>query len=143
MKKLLLIILFPMFIVFLMGKIFVNQMPGGTDRASARNVANFIESGFGGFDDRSRVENEGKGKTYYYYPGARNNPSFDFYEITSPQDINLIVKLANDSLIKMPYVNSIRLNFYERQVWIDYGNGSKSRGKEQILKRIVVKRKTS
>jgi len=121
--------------------VFVVQMPGQADRASARNVADFIEDGFGGFDVRSQVESEGKGKIYYYYPGARNNPSFDFYELTLQHDINRIVTLADAALIKMPYVNSVRLNFYERQVWIDYGNGSKSRGKERLLKRVVVKRK--
>lgn len=76
------------------------------------------------------------GKSFMLPPGCI--PSFTFYEIVAPSDIQLIEELARQSL-DLAGIEKVHLVFYEKQNWVTYSaNGAGHRGNETVINDIVV-----
>lgn len=108
-------------------------VPGGDQYALAETVAIHITMSYPELADRSVADRTHIGKIYYVAPGCV--PSFTFYEIIKPGDIQRIEDLTRQSL-DIASIDKVHLTFYERQNWV--GN---TRGHEKTIKSITVTRK--
>lgn len=108
---------------------------GGDQYALADHIAKLITKNFSGFASRADADRTHRGKIYYVQPGCV--PSFKFYEVVAPADIQRIETLARQSL-KGAGIEKVRLVFYEKQNWIATSAGGGYRGHEIIIKNIVV-----
>lgn len=106
-------------------------VPGGDEYAITDVVAKHIEKSYS-FANRTSVDATHSGKIYYVTPGCV--PSFTFYEITEPGDIQAIEELARQAL-PLAAIDRVSLTFYEKQNWS--GN---SRGFETVVKRVTIER---
>lgn len=113
-------------------------VPGGDQYELAETVAKHITKNYVELDDRSVADRTHRGKIYYVSPGCI--PSFTFYEIVEPSDIQRIEKLARQSL-DLAGIDKVHLTFYEKQNWVTYSaNGGGHRGHEKTIKSITVTR---
>lgn len=119
------------------------HIPGGSDMDIANAVGRHIAAGYKKFDSRQQVERTDTGKIYYLSPGANGNPSIKFYEITSAEDQQQIEALARSAFKAVPGANSITLIFYKAQNLRRASNGGGTRGAEEQLKRVRLKREFS
>jgi len=111
-------------------------VPGGDQYALADTVAKHITSNYVELADRSVAERTHEGKIYYVVPGCV--PSFTFYEIVAPSDIQRIEDLARQSL-DLAGIEKVHLAFYEKQNWVTHStNGGGQRGAEVSIKTITV-----
>lgn len=111
-------------------------VPGGDAYAVADSVKKDITENYGEFANRSIADRTHQGKIFYVAPGCI--PSFTFYEIIEPNDIQRIEELASQSLQRAG-IEKVHLVFYEKQNWItSSANGAGHRGNENIIKDIVV-----
>jgi hypothetical protein len=107
-------------------------VPGGDQYALAETVAKHITKNYSELADRSAADRTHKGKIYYVAPGCV--PSFTFYEIVEPSDIQRIEELVRQSL-DVASIDRVHLTFYEKQNWS--GN---QRWHERTIKSITVTR---
>lgn len=115
---------------------------GSTDRAVAQEVAKILVAKYGKFDDRKEVEKSKKGKIYYLRPGVGGNPTFNFYEITTEEEISVVKSIAESALKEVSGANSITLKFYEAQNWRRSQSGS-VRLAERLIKSVKLVRSSS
>lgn len=110
-------------------------VPGGDQYALTETMAQHIKKNYPALADRS-ADRTKQGKIYYVAPGCV--PSFTFYEIVEPSDIQRIEELARQSL-DIAGIERVHLNFYEKQNWVTYSaNGGGHRGHEKTIKSITV-----
>jgi predicted small lipoprotein YifL len=110
-------------------------VPNSNDRAKADAVANYISSKYGQFEQRNNVEKTRSGKILYTRPGLY--PEVRFYEIHDPKDISEIEASAKDALVSVG-IDRVRLVFLEKQNLVCDQSGKCARGKENIIKEILV-----
>ena len=112
-------------------------VPGGDAYAIADIVAKHVEKNYV-FADRTSVDRTRSGKIYYSAPGCV--PSFTFYEIVDPNDVQVVEELARQSL-SLAGIDRVYLVFYEKQNWIATSpNGGGHRGHENAIKRVTVEK---
>jgi hypothetical protein len=112
-------------------------VPGGDEYAITDVVAKHIEKNYA-FANRTSVDATHSGKIYYVAPGCV--PSFTFYEITDPKDIQTVEELARQALL-LAGIDRVSLTFYERQNWTTMSpNWGGSRGHENVVKRVTVEK---
>jgi len=110
-------------------------VPTAQDHTKASAVAAHISSKFGRFEKRGDVEKTHSGKTFYVRPGRY--PEVLFYEIVDPADITAIEESAKEALSKVA-VEKVSLVFYEKQNISCSTGGGCSRGKENVIKQLLV-----
>lgn len=109
-------------------------VPGGDQYALTETIAQYIEKNYPALADRSADKTK-QGKIYYVAPGCV--PSFTFYEIVEPSDIQQTEELARQSL-DIAGIERVHLTFYEKQNWVMSANGGGHRGHENTIKSITV-----
>jgi hypothetical protein len=112
------------------------HVPTGADSDAANEIGKHVRAGYGKFDDKTRSQPEGTGKTLFISPGADRNPTLILYEVTGEEDIILVTRLAQEALDKSSDTNSVSLHFYERQNLRVSPSGGASRGWESAFKKI-------
>jgi hypothetical protein len=110
-------------------------VPGGDQYALTETVAKHITKNYLELADRSAADRTHKGKIYYVAPGCV--PSFTFYEIVEPSDIQRIEELVRQSL-DIAGIEKVNVVFYEKQNFVTSANGAGHRGHENAIKRITV-----
>jgi len=108
-------------------------VPGGDQYALAETVAKHITKNYAELADRTVADRTHIGKIYYVAPGCV--PSFTFYEIVEPSDIQRIEELVRQSL-DVASIDKVHLTFYEKQNWV-----RNQRWHERTIKSITVTRK--
>lgn len=116
------------------------QIPGADDADDARRVGLVIAAGYPKFDDRATVERTGEGKIYYWAPRSDGRPIVSLFGITSPEDMALIEKLAEQALREVPRAKAIELRYHQRRNLIVHENGSTSPAAQAAFKTITVSR---
>lgn len=111
-------------------------VPGGDQYALADTVAKHITSNYVELADRSVAGETHTGKIYYVVPGCV--PSFTFYEIVAPSDVQRIEDLVRQSL-DIAGIEKVHLVFYKKQNWVVHSaNGGGQRGPEVTIKTVTV-----
>ncbi|MFI5403825.1 MAG: hypothetical protein ACHQ1G_12880 [Planctomycetota bacterium] len=108
-------------------------MPSGEDAEVARAICRFIRRGHGGFPD----PDEQNGKAMVWSPGAGGNPGIIVYGITTPEEMDVIEKLAREALHATPGANSVTLAFYD---WRLRPEGVHERQSRKLLREVSFER---
>lgn len=82
------------------------------------------------------------GKIVYVGPGVNGSPHFTYYEVTNPDEMQKLKSAAETALKELPNVQKITLHFMEKEVVRQHSDGSSSRGRENEIETIVVRRKS-
>lgn len=125
-------------IVIYFGLVIFHPSPTVSDRKKATLVGEFISDEYGRFDNRRIAYEKHIGKFYTSIPGV-SSVTIHFYEIVEAEDIDRIESYAKQALDAID-VEKIELIFYEKQNWNEYPNGGGWRGKENTVKKIIVRR---
>jgi hypothetical protein len=112
------------------------HIPTGADSDAANEIGKYVSAGYGKFDDGNQAQPEGKGKRMFFSPGSDLNPALILYEVTSEEDIALILHLAQEALDKSSKTKSVTLHFHEKQNLTVSPNGGASRGWESAFKKV-------
>jgi hypothetical protein len=110
-------------------------VPNANDYAKADAIASYISSKYSRFEQRSKVEKTHSGKTFYVRPG--HYPELQFYEVLDPKEISEIETSAKDALVPAG-ADRVRLVFIEKQNLTCNQSGECSRGKENIIKEVLI-----
>jgi hypothetical protein len=86
--------------------------------------------------------NTHSGKIVYVGPGVNGSPHFTYYEVTNPDEMQKLKSAAEIALKELPNVQKITLHFMEKEVILQHANGSSSRGRENEIKTIVVRKRS-
>ena len=92
--------------------------------------------------DTRDAYNRHSGKIVYVGPGVNGSPHFTYYEVTSPEEMRQLEIAAEAALKKLPNVRKITLHFMEKEVIRQHADGSSSRGRENEIATIVVRRES-
>lgn len=130
-------------VVITMTFIIEFSVPTLEDKSEIDNIATYITKKYEKFEDRQHVIENRFGKIYYTVPSHYFMSEIIFYEITDPKDIELIIKLTLEAL-DVYKVDKVILRFYEKRVWVSNTDRTRwKRGKEHLLKEIIVRRQFS
>ena len=112
------------------------HIPTGADSDAANEIGKYVRAGYGKFDDRNRSQPQGIGKSMFFSPGSGLNPTLILYEVTTEEDISLIIGLAQEALDQSSETKSVSLHFHEKQNLTVSPNGDTSRGWEIAFKKV-------
>jgi predicted SpoU family rRNA methylase len=110
-------------------------VPSASDHAKANAIASHISSKYGRFEQRSEVDKTHSGRTIYSRSGRY--PEVHFYEIINAKEITEIEDSARSALVTAG-VDRVRLVFFEKQNLTCNRTGECSRGKENVIKEILI-----
>ncbi|MBC3809687.1 hypothetical protein H8K52_20330 [Undibacterium seohonense] len=110
-------------------------VPSAGDLTKANTIASHISSKYGRFEQRSKVDKTHSGKTFYIRAGRY--PELQFYEIINAKEMAEIETSAKSALVAYG-VDRIRLVFFEKQNFSCNQIGECSRGKEHVIKEILI-----
>jgi predicted SpoU family rRNA methylase len=110
-------------------------VPSASDHAKANAIASHISSKYGRFEQRSEVDKTHYGKTFYIRSGRY--PELQFYEIINAKEMAEIEASAKSALMTAG-VDRVRLVFFEKQNLTCNRTAECSRGKENIIKEILI-----
>lgn len=110
-------------------------VPSASDHAKANAIANHISSKYGRFEQRTKVDKTHSGKTFYIRSGRY--PELQFYEIINAKEIAEIETRAKSALLTAD-IDRVRLVFFEKQNFTCNRTGECSRGKENVIKEILI-----
>lgn len=71
-------------------------------------------------------------------PGCRGNVTLDIYEVTEPEQVKIVAAYAREVQASVPGTSTVSLRFFEREVWIPLEGGGGYRGREKLLKTIIL-----
>jgi hypothetical protein len=109
-------------------------VPNAQDAEIARAICGFIRQGHDVFLD-SAGASESPGRAIYWRPGVGGDTTIDLYEITTPEEMAEVERLAREALRATPGASSVTLRFYEKQSWRVQPNGFRERQQEKLLSR--------
>lgn len=112
-------------------------VPSAGDHAKANAIASHISKKYGRFEQKNEVDKTQSGKAFYIRAGRY--PELQFYEIINANEIAKIESSAKNALAAAG-VDGVRLVFFEKQNLNCNRTGECSRGKENVIKEIVIGR---
>jgi len=119
--------------VGVIGFVLWSPVPNAEDAEVARGVYVHIRQGHAGFLDSDQAS-ESAGKAIYCRPGVGGNTTIELYEVTTPEEMADVERLAREALRVVPGANSVTLRFYEKQNWRAHPSGFQERVSEKLLR---------